>query len=156
MSCGDPKLLLELDHPLLNLPYIECSTVVTCAHKWNVSTSICMRHTSMTNVFRHPKHPGNHLHASNALHCHCAEAVILGCETMEPSKRLCMRHGQVAHNHKTKQDLQGGSSSACAAEGCMSFVVTLCLLNKALGPKMFDEYFASLGSRSTAPSSCTA
>jgi len=54
-----------------------------------------------------------------------------------------MRHSQFAHNYKTKQDLQGGSSSACAAEDCMSFFVTLQSFNNAL---WFDEYFALLGS----------
>ncbi len=57
-----------------------------------------------------------------------------------------MRHSQLARNYKTKQDLQGGSSSACAAEGCMSFFVTLRSFNKALWPKLVDEYFALLGS----------
>ena len=57
-----------------------------------------------------------------------------------------MRHGQIAHDYKIKQDLQGGSSSACAAEGCMSFFVTLRSFNKALWPKLFDEYCALLGS----------
>ncbi len=38
MSCGDPKLLLEQNHPFFNLPYIyvECGTVVTSMECFNI------------------------------------------------------------------------------------------------------------------------